>query len=106
MNIDSLQDLRDVTIVAFTIAGTIVFIVGLGFMLVLGVVAIRLMSSIRNTLENSVTPVFNSFRQTADNVRGTTAFIADTAVSPIIRVYSVFKGVRKALSVLVGLGRR
>jgi hypothetical protein len=41
-----------------------------------------------------------------DDVRGTTAFIADTAVSPIIRVYAFVGGVRRGLASLLGLTLR
>lgn len=106
MDIDNLQDLRDVTIVAFTIAGTVAFLVGIVLLLVVGIVALRLMFAIRNAVENGMMPALTSFRETANSVRGTTAFIADTAVSPIIRMYSFYAGVRRVLGVLLGFGRR
>jgi hypothetical protein len=101
-----LQELRDLTIIIFTIAGTVVFVVAFLFILIIGIVAVRLMSTIRNAVENGMMPALSSFRETANNVRGTTAFISDTAVSPIIRVYSIFAGVQRAASVIAGLRRR
>jgi hypothetical protein len=106
MGIDTLQDFRDVTVIAFTIAGTVVFLVSLIFIIVIGILAIRLISTIRNALQNGMMPTLSSFRETANNVRGTSAFVSETAVSPIIRVYSVFAGVKRGMEVITGMRRR
>jgi hypothetical protein len=41
-----------------------------------------------------------------NNVRGTVTFISDTTVSPIIRVYGLFSGIKRGLGALAGLGQR
>jgi hypothetical protein len=99
MGIDSLQDLRDVTIVAFTIAGTILFLVAIVVTAVVGVAAIATLQTARRLMDKEVKPMVS-------NVRGTVTFISDTTVSPIIRAYGLFSGVRRGLGVLSGLGQR
>jgi hypothetical protein len=41
-----------------------------------------------------------------DSIRGTTSFVADTAVAPVIRLYGIVSGIRRFLSVLTGFGKR
>jgi len=53
-----------------------------------------------------LSPTLDSARQVVDDIRGTTSFIADTTVSPIIRLYGLVTGLRRGLMALAGLGRR
>ncbi|MGD0205084.1 MAG: hypothetical protein ABSB57_01370 [Dehalococcoidia bacterium] len=99
MGIDNLQDVRDVCIIAFTIAGTILFLVGIVVTVVAGVAAIGAFRAARRVIDQGVKPMVN-------NVRGTVTFISDTTVSPIIRAYGLFSGVKRGLGVLAGLGQR
>ncbi|KPK47037.1 MAG: hypothetical protein AMJ77_04430 [Dehalococcoidia bacterium SM23_28_2] len=99
MGIDSLQDLRDVTIIAFTIAGTILFLVAIIVTVVIGVAAMTAIQAARRLIDEGIKP-------TVGNVRGTVAFISDTAVAPIIRLYGLFSGARRGLRVLGGLTQR
>jgi len=99
MGIDSLQDVRDVTIIAFTIAGTVLFLVAIVVAMVVGVAATGAFRAARRLVDEGVKPMVS-------NVRESVTFIADTAVSPIIRVYGLFSGVRRGLAVLGGLAQR
>ena len=99
MGIDSLQDVRDVTIIAFTIAGTILFLVAIVVTVVVGVAATTAFRTARRLIDEGIKPMVN-------NMRGTVTFISDTAVSPIIRAYGLFAGVRRGLGVLSGLAHR
>ena len=92
MGIDNLQDLRDVTIVAYAIAGTVMFLVLILFTLVLGVMSIMVLRKVRGALESA--------RDTVDGLRGTATFFSETAVSPLIRAYGVFRGARRFMGVL------
>ena len=77
------------------------------FTIVLGLGARALLSAVRSTLKDDVSPLLDSAHQTVRTVRGTTVFVSETAVSPIIRVYSVAAGARRAVGVLAGVtGRR
>ena len=99
MGIDSLQDVRDVTIIAFTIAGTVLFLVAIVVTIAIGLTATSAFRAARRLVDEGVKPMVS-------NVRGTATFISDTAVSPIIRAYGLLSGVRRGLGVLSGLAQR
>jgi hypothetical protein len=101
-----LQELRDLIIVIFGIMGIVVLFVTFVMVLVVGFAARGLMSLARSILQQQLSPTLDSARQAMDNVRGTTAFITDTAVSPIIRLYGLFTGLRRGFMSLVGFTRR
>lgn len=103
----SLEDWRDVTIV---IAGWLTILVLLSvfiFTVVVGISARALLGTLRTLLREEVTPLVHSVRETVKRVQGTAAFISESAVTPIIRVYGVFAGARRLIGVLSGVaGRR
>jgi hypothetical protein len=99
MGIDSLQDVRDVTIIAFTIAGTVLFLVAIVVTIAVGLAATSAFRAARGLVDEGVKPMVGSVRESV-------TFIADTAVAPIIRVYGLIAGVRRGLGVLSGLAHR
>jgi hypothetical protein len=99
MGIDSLQDVRDVCIIAFTIAGTILFLVAIVVTIAVGVAATGAFRAARRLVDEGVKPMVS-------NVRESVTFISDTAVAPIIRVYGIFSGAKRGLGVLSGLAQR
>lgn len=101
-----LQELRDLIIVIFGILGILVLVVTLVVVLVVGFAARGLIGALRGVISAQLSPTLDSARQTMDDIRGTTAFITDTAVSPIIRVYAFVGGVRRGLASLLGLTLR
>lgn len=102
-----LQDWRDVIIIAAGAIMILVLIAVFVFTVVLGLATRGLISTIQTLLKGEVTPLLDSVRQSVQNVRGTTAFIGETAVAPIIRVFSIVAGARRMLGVLGGFaGRR
>ena len=54
MGIDSLQDVRDVCIIAFTIAGTILFLVAIVVTLVAGLAAISAFRAAHRVIDEGV----------------------------------------------------
>jgi len=105
LDIDNLEDLRDLTTVAFTIAGTIFFLLATiaAFMAVITfLIAIRTLNSIRSR----VYPTMESLREAADNLRGGAAFVSENAVAPVIRVYGIYAGARRFLRVMSRVRRR
>ena len=103
----SLQDWRDVIIIAAGALMVLVLTAIFVFTVVLGLATRGLLSTIQTLLKGDVTPLLDSVRQSIQNVQGTTAFIGETAVAPIIRVYSIVAGTRRMLGVLGGFaGRR
>ena len=99
MGIDTLQDLRDVTIVAFTIAGTLLFLAALIVTIAVGVMAAATLRAVRKLVNENVKPMIA-------NVQGTVTFVSDSTVSPIVRAYGVYSGVRRGMGVLSGLTER
>ena len=99
---DSWSEWRDIVLVFaafwFMLAGLL--------MVVLMVVLIALAFVIRKVVKENAAPAIDSLRQSLDNIKGTTEFAGETVASPIIRVYSVFKGVRTGLGAVTNIGDR
>jgi hypothetical protein len=102
----SLEELRDLIIVIWGIMGIVFLVVALVLAIVVGVSARGLIGTVQGLLRDDVQPALRSARQTADSIRGTTSFVADTAVAPVIRIYGIVSGIRRFLSVLTGFGKR
>jgi hypothetical protein len=75
---------------------------------VVGVFLIVLIWEVRNLtklLREEIKPILESADETVRTVRGTTTFVSDTFVNPMIRVSGFFSGVMKALGILTGRNR-
>lgn len=107
MTLLSLQDVRDIIIIA---AGSLTILVLLALFIVtvvLGLSIRALLSAIQSLLREEVTPLVKSGRETVGRIKGTATFASETAVTPIIRVYGIVAGTRRFLGVLGGVaGRR
>ena len=71
--------------------------------LVIGVLLIILVWEIRNLaklLREEIKPILNSADETVLTVRGTTVFVSDTFVNPMVRASSFLAGVTQALRIL------
>jgi hypothetical protein len=99
---DSWSEWRDIVIV---LTGFFWMLAGLLAVALVGVL-ILLVITARRLLTENVAPAVDSLKETLDNVRGTTEFAGETVVSPIIRVYSVVRGVRSGISALGNLPGR
>ena len=103
----SLDNIRDVVIIVAGSFAVLVLVAVLVFTVVLGLASRALLSTLRSVLKDELRPLLDSAQQTVQTVRGTTSFIGEKAVSPIIRVYSVVAGARRAVGVVAGVvGRR
>ena len=102
----SLEELRDLVIVVWGILGIVFLAVALVLTVVVGLTARGLMSTVQTLLRDDLQPTLRSARQTMDSIRGTTSFVSETAVAPVIRVYGVVSGVRRFMSVLGGFRKR
>ena len=102
----NLQDLRDLIIVIVGIMGIVVLFVTLIVVIVVGFATRGLIAVAKDVLKGQLSPTLDSARQVVDDIRGTTSFIADTAVSPIIRLYGLVNGVKRGIAALAGFGRR
>ncbi len=103
----SRTDIRDWILIVAGILIIVLLVVWLLFTIIIGVAARLLLGTIRSTIKSEVSPLINSMRQSVQNVQGTTAFIGETAVGPIIRVYGIVAGARRMAGSLAGIaGRR
>lgn len=68
------------------------------------VVLIIQLARLINLLQNEIKPILDSTNQTVSTLRGTTAFLSDNLVEPIIKMNEYFAGLQQALRVF-GLAR-
>ncbi len=99
---DSWSEWRDIAVVAL---GLLVALAGvMACVLLAALVGVAL--SVRRALNQNVVPLLDSARDLVDEVKGTAEFVGESAVTPIIRVYSVVSGIRRGLDSLGSLGGR
>ncbi len=75
--------------------------------LVIGIVLIILVLEIRSLarlLRDEIKPILHSADETVRTVRGTTTFVSDNLITPVVRVSSFASGVAQALRILVRRG--
>jgi len=75
--------------------------------LFLGIILIVLiiqLARLINLLQNDIKPILDSTNETVSTLRGTTAFLSDNVVEPVIKMNEYMAGITKALAVL-GLTR-
>ena len=99
MGIDTLQDFRDVTIISFTIAGTVMFLIGIILAIVIGGGLWSLIRRLRQMVGN-LEPTLENVRETTGSVRHTVEFISENAITPVVRTYGIFAGARRFIVVV------
>lgn len=104
----SLEDARDIVVIVYGVLGIFLFLV----MIAISFLVYRLIRSMKRNIEalieDPIRPTLEEFRGTAQNVRNSTEFATEKAVSPIIKVVSIARGVRRGAKVMAGRrpGRR
>jgi len=89
--------IRDVFIIIFAIQSLFI-----GLVLVILMVQL---ARLTNLLQNEIKPILESTNETANTLRGTTAFLSNTVVEPVIKMNEYTAGLRQLLFVL-GLTRK
>lgn len=102
----STEGWRDFVIILYGFLGAIASLLFILVMLLLVRILWGIRGSVRDLIEDPVKPTFEEVRKTAEGIRGTSEFIADQTVPPIIRVVSVVRGVRRGISSLTGIRAR
>src|SRR3970040_2747633 len=97
MGSDTLQDFRDVTIISFTIGGTVLFLIAIILAIVIGALSVATLRKVKSVVGETVQPTLENVRETTENVRGTVAFISDYAVTPVGRTAGIFAGSRRVI---------
>ncbi len=90
--------LRDIAIIALAL---VTLIIGL-FLIIL----IFQLQSLIVLLRDEIKPILDSANQTANTVRGTTTFVSDAVVGPLIQVASLVSGVGQTFKTLAGTGKK
>ena len=102
----SLEELRDIVIVVYGAMGVLLMFVFMIISVLLWMAVRSLTRAVRDLLDDPVKPTLQEVQRTAANVRGTTEFVADTAVHPLIRFVAIVRGVRRGVTTVTGLRRR
>jgi hypothetical protein len=90
--------LRDISIIVLAL---VTVVIGL-FLTIL----IFQLQSLTVLLRDEIKPILESANDTADTVRGTTTFVSNAVVTPMIQVASFVAGVGQTLRSLTGSGRK
>lgn len=98
---DSWSEWRDIMIVLVGVLAVLSVLLTIVLLVVLIVLAL----TARSVLKNHAAPALDSLKETLDNVKGTVEFAGETAVSPIIRVYSIVSGIRSGVAAVTKLPR-
>ncbi len=97
---------RDIVIIIWGVVSILTLLVVLGISLFIGLSIKNLVSTINELVNTSVKPMIDTTQQSVVNVAGTTQFLGDTVVSPVIRVISIAAGVRRGVGVFTGVTSR
>jgi ABC-type spermidine/putrescine transport system permease subunit II len=89
--------LRDIFIIALALESVII-----GLMLLLLVIQV---TRLVNLLQDEIKPILESTNQTVNTLRGTTTFMSEKVVEPVVNLSSYVAGVRRAVEVLTGFRR-
>jgi BioD-like phosphotransacetylase family protein len=90
----NLGSVRDLSIIILALESIVVGVL-------LGVLIVQVTKLIR-MLRDEVMPILYSTQETLNTMRGTTTFISDRVVQPVVKVSSYTAGMRQAISVLFG----
>ncbi len=94
---ETVARLRDISIILMAIESIII-----SFALVILIVQI---ARLTNLIENEVKPILDSTNETVSNLRGTTRFLSDNLVEPVIRLNEII-AVLTRLSEILGIARK
>ena len=93
-------------IIVFGITALVALLISIVFTVLIGFTSWRLLAAVRGTVRDGVSPLLQNALETARGVQGTTLFISDTLVAPLIKVYGVYAGLRRGVSILTRAGRK
>ena len=94
----NLSSVRDLSIIILALESLVVGVL-------LSILIVQVTRLIR-MLRDEVMPILYSTQETLGTIRGTTTFVSDRVVQPVVKVSSYTAGVRQAVSVLFGRSNR
>ncbi len=89
--------IRDIAIIFLALES-----IAIGILLIVLILEVR---SLASMLRHDIQPVIKSADETARTVRGTTIFVSENFVTPLVRVSSIATGVVQALRIIAGRGK-
>ena len=98
--LSTLTNIRDIVVIVAGITGIVALTLCIIFTVLIGWAALKLIKTTRGTVRDGLGPILDNARDTTAGVKGSTDFVAETVVRPLIKAYGVVAGVRKGLSVL------
>jgi fructose-specific phosphotransferase system IIC component len=93
---DQTETIRDIVIIFMALESLII-----GLTLIVLIIQLAKLTAL---LQNEIRPILESTNETVDTLRGTTTFLSNNLVQPVIKANSTFAAVRQALG-LIGLRR-
>jgi hypothetical protein len=96
-SLDNVSRIRDVFIIFMALISLL-----MGFTLVILMVQI---ARLINLLQNEIKPILDSTNETVSHLRGTTAFLGDNLVEPVIKLNEYMAGFTQLLQV-IGLAKK
>lgn len=93
----NIEILRDVSIIVLAVETIVVQVI-----LILLLLEIR---SLSKMLRENIYPILQSTDETVRTVRGTSVFVTDNVVTPVVRISSLAAGVSEALRVIARRGQ-
>jgi hypothetical protein len=99
----SVATARDWAIIFLAIVNMVYLIILIVMVVVLGFLVRLLLKKTIVIVDENVKPTLDSVKGTVVNVKGTSEYVSEAAVKPIVRAYGVFAGVRRFASVITGL---
>jgi predicted PurR-regulated permease PerM len=94
---EDVSRIRDVFIIIMALESLLI-----GAVLVVLIVQI---ARLTNLLQNEIKPILDSTNETVSTLRGTTEFLSDNLVQPVIKLNEYIAAIQKLLE-LLGVGRR
>ena len=88
----NLSSVRDLSIIILALESVVVGVL-------LGILIVQVTRLVR-LLRDEVMPILLSTQETLGTIRGTTTFVSDHVVQPVVKVSSYTAGVRQAVNVL------
>ncbi|MDA0351676.1 MAG: hypothetical protein O3A10_05645 [Chloroflexi bacterium] len=102
----SLETFRDWVIVVYGLMGIIAFFLVIVILLLMIWMLRGVRGSVRSLIEDPIRPTLDEVRKTAQNIRGTSEFVADSAIHPVIRTVSAVRGIRRGIASIAGIRPR
>ena len=102
----SLEQLRDIVVIIYGVVGILLVAVLIMVAIALLISVRALTRVVRDLVADPLKPTLSEVQAAVHDLRGTTEFITDTAVHPLIRVVAMGRGQKKGISIASSLGRK